>query len=45
VAFVLLLFRPAALHLHPEAVSPAPARLFLIFALFFCLLNLFPWTR
>ena len=44
VAFVLLLFRPAALHRHPEAVSPAPARLFLIFALFFCLLNLFPWT-
>jgi len=39
VAFVLLLVRPT-----DRAVAPAPAHLFLIFALFFCLLNLMPWT-
>jgi len=40
VAFVLLAAAPA----DRRESSPAPARLFLIFAVFFCLLNLFPWT-
>ena len=44
VAFVLLVLRPAVSPGASASETPAPARLFLIFALFFCLLNLFPWT-
>ena len=44
LAFVLLVLRPAVSPGASASETPAPARLFLIFALFFCLLNLFPWT-